>query len=75
MHCKGKCYLAKQLKEQQKEEQSPVAKKDKSEAQWYLSVQTYCFTPDKYYFKRKYQKLNDIRLEIFPRSVFHPPAA
>ena len=48
MHCNGKCYLAKQLKEQeQQEQQAPIQKREKFEVQpFYLPTSVYLY---KYY--------------------------
>lgn len=75
MHCNGKCYLAKQLKEQQKQEQAPTAKKDKTEVILFISQEEGSPCAAGYSSIKKYFTPNDVRLVSFPRSVFHPPAA
>ena len=73
MHCNGKCYLAKQLKEQQKQEQAPVSKKDNQEVQLFLSIPESNNDQTAFNSKKRYHTYHDIRVFSFPRSVFHPP--
>lgn len=73
MHCNGKCYLAKKLKEQEKQEQAPVSRKNNSEVILFFAVQepvgdTYLINS-----KISYQAFYDAKPASFPRSVFHPP--
>jgi len=75
MNCCGKCYLNKQLKKQDKQEQSGTTKKSNTEVQ--LFFHTYCNTIHTKLFGKKIQFYNsdNSRLATFPRFVFHPPAA
>lgn len=74
MHCNGKCYLAKQLKEEQKQEQqAPVTKKYKIDVQLFnLSepLQLSNCTRD-----NPIQHIAAYVLELssFHPSIFHPP--
>ena len=74
MHCVGKCYLAKQLKEQQKQDQqTPVTKKATIEVQLFsLSKQeqlAFCAKQNRVEHLPSYL----LRLASFPHSVFRPP--
>jgi hypothetical protein len=73
-HCNGKCYLARQLKEQQKQDQqAAVAKKAKMEVQWCsLSASIHLNTlPEEKV--NVYPLANLFQLFTFPHSVFRPP--
>lgn len=75
LHCNGRCYLAKQLKEQQKQEHSPFSKKDKPEnILFFTQGERIPFNSD-YSSRQVFVIQNDLRLISFPRFVFHPPAA
>ena len=74
MDCKGKCYLAKQLKEQEKQDQqAPVAKKFKIEVLFNLS-EPLQINICKQGGKVEYLPAYSLPLSSFPHSVFHPPA-
>lgn len=75
MHCNGKCYLAKQLKNQQKQEQAPVTKKDNLEVQLFLTAFEDNYPGIESYYKKSHYTFYDVKLTSFPRSIFHPPAA
>lgn len=75
MHCNGKCYLAKQLKQQEKQEQAPVSRKNNSEVLLFLSIQKSDNPIFLFDSKTSYPALCNGRLASFPRSVFHPPCA
>ena len=72
MHCKGKCFLMKQLQEQQRKEQAPQSKKAKIENVVFLvTVQSFIF----------WNQSNEIHFDFytllkpysFKSSIFHPP--
>ena len=74
MHCNGKCYLAKQLKEQEKQDQqAPVAKKFKIEVQLFNLSEPLQINICKQGGKAEYLPLHPLPLSSFPHSVFHPP--
>lgn len=75
MHCNGKCYLAKQLKEEQKkEQQAPVTKKAKIEVQLFnlsKAMQLSTFASDN---SIEYMPTYVAVLSSFHPAIFHPPA-
>jgi hypothetical protein len=74
LHCNGKCYLAKKLKEQEKQEQqSPGTKKIKLEIPFYFLPKQFNFAGIRPSDKEEYQFTNDFMTAAFYRSVFHPP--
>jgi hypothetical protein len=75
MHCNGKCYLTKKLKEQQKQDQSPVSRTEKFDVQPFfipsvpvinkvISVSAGTFFIE-----------DENLVSSFPGSIFHPPSA
>jgi hypothetical protein len=75
MHCNGKCYLAKKLKEQERQEQqSPNPKLEKLDIQLYFVAQAYNHTPGLQLSKIEYVVQQEKTLSAFPRFVFHPPS-
>ena len=74
MHCNGKCYLAKKLKEQEKQEQAPVSRKNNSEVILFFAVQEPASERFLISSKTSYPAFYDVTLTSFPRAVFHPPA-
>jgi hypothetical protein len=74
MHCNGKCYLAKKLKEQERQEQqSPNPKLEKFEVQLFFIAETFNQTPIQRLSRIEYMIQHEKTLASFPRSVFHPP--
>ncbi len=73
-HCKGKCYLAKQLKEQQKQDhETPVTKKAKSEVQLFNLLEQVQVIVSPQQNKVEHLPSYLLHLTSFPRSVFRPP--
>jgi hypothetical protein len=75
MHCNGKCYLSKKLKQQEKQDQSPVSRTEKFDAQPF-------FVPNVFSLKNTYTVLqhhyfiqDENSVSSFPRFIFHPPTA
>ena len=74
MHCNGKCYVAKQLKEQEsQDQQSPQPKKEKLDFNpFYLpndvKLLNNCDVSD-----ITFCNLPQISTSDFPRVIFHPP--
>jgi len=76
MHCNGKCYMMKQIKEQEKKEQSPaVPTKDKQGSiQFFQSPLTFSFNSFT-------EKIEQFSIYLFAKpqeitfSFFHPPQA
>ena len=74
MHCNGKCYLSKKMKEQAKQEQQvPLAKKVKFDTDlFYTSViPRLDVTPR--YVRIEYKRVSHTKLSTFPTFVFRPP--
>lgn len=74
MHCNGKCYLSKKLKEEGKT-QSPVSKTERLDVSPYFvpasysSIDILCLNSTKYFNK------DDNIISSFSSFIFHPPAA
>jgi hypothetical protein len=75
MHCNGKCYLAKKLREQEKQDQQlPASKNEKFDIipffvpTGFVIANNFCLIKIKF-FNRK-ENINP----SFPRSIFHPPS-
>lgn len=75
MHCNGKCYLSKKLKQQERQDQQAPAPKNER-----FDVVLY-FAPS---YKAPQNSLSEIKNRIFikdenlvsssPNSIFHPPS-
>ena len=75
MHCNGKCYLKKRLKEQeQQDQQAPNSKREKFEGQPYFLPENFKLIPTLSVTNIAYCNLIDIKATSFPRSVFRPPS-
>ena len=75
MHCNGKCYLARQLKKQEKQDQqAPVAKKSKIEVQLFHPSEPLQMNICKQDGKIEYLPAYPLPLPSFSHSIFHPPA-
>lgn len=76
LHCNGKCYVARQLKEQEKQDQqAPVAGKEKFEIQLYFLPHQYSFTGVLFSVKTHYYYTEEFTGSTFIRAIFHPPSA
>ena len=73
MRCCGKCFLKKQLKKQEKQEQSPYAGKDKTEILLFSPVKSFVFNSCQFRLKREYHPYRNSIPVSLPHSVFHPP--
>ena len=74
LRCNGKCYLTKQLKEQQKQDQQiPVAKKSKIEVQWFSLLEPIKINIDNQDSSNNYGVTVFLQLSSYPHSVFRPP--
>jgi len=76
MHCNGKCYLAKRIREQENpDRQSPTSKNDRFDVAPFFVPKPfkieYTFSDRKSLFII----MNDGSLSTFHRSIFHPPSA
>ena len=73
MHCEGKCFLAKQLK-QQGEEQAPLVKHEKLQLDSFCLPGIFELIHIDLPIRKAYLITNDIRKPSQPRAVFHPPS-
>ncbi len=76
MHCNGKCYLNKKLKQQQKQDQqAPVSNTEKFDVAPFFVPKLFSFTETFSFIKHLFF-IKDERLEYSsPNSIFHPPSA
>ena len=75
MHCNGKCYLTKKLKDQEKQNQSPVSKTEKFDVQPFFVPQIISVKNTVPIFKPQYFIRNEKPISSLPTSIFHPPSA
>lgn len=75
MHCNGKCYLSKKLKDQEKQDQSPVSKTEKFDVQPFFIPQLFSVKTAVVISKPQYFIGNENVVSSFPRFIFHPPSA
>ena len=75
MHCNGKCYLTKKLKDQEKQNQSPVSKIEKFDVQPFFIPQVISLKNTVTIFKPQYFIRNEKPVSSLPTSIFHPPSA
>jgi hypothetical protein len=75
-HCNGKCYLAKQLNQQEKQDQkTPVPKWEKFDMQLFFLPKSPDFSNEQFLVVTHYHHDDDKLTISFPRSIFHPPSA
>lgn len=76
MNCNGKCYLKKQLKQQeQQEQQIPLSKKTKIEVQVFNVPQPMDWITCLDQHKTDYSFFPEQGLASFSNTIFHPPSA
>jgi hypothetical protein len=75
MHCNGKCYLSKKLKDQEKQDQSPVSKTERFDVQPFFIPQLFAVKTAVVISKPRYFIRNENVVSSFPRFIFHPPSA
>ena len=75
-HCNGKCYLTKQLNQQEKQDQqTPVPKWEKFDMQPFYLPKSFDFSNDQFLVITDYPVEEDVLTSTFSRSIFHPPSA
>ncbi len=75
-HCNGKCYLAKQLKQQEEQDQqAPAPKWEKVDVQPFFLPGSPDLSNDQLLVTTKYRTENEMLTFSFHRSIFHPPSA
>lgn len=76
MHCNGKCYLSKKLKEDEKQDQqAPVSKNERFEIVPFFVPKPFTLEITASFVKPLFIIKNDGSLSAFPHSIFHPPSA
>jgi hypothetical protein len=75
MHCNGKCYLTKKLKDQERQDQSPVSKTERFDVQPFFPPQPFSFKTAVVISRPQYFIKNENTFSSFPRFIFHPPSA
>jgi len=74
MHCNGKCYLEKQLKEQERQgQQAPYSIREKFEVSPFFLPKQFSFAAMQFLHKTEYHYTADIINPVCLRSVFRPP--
>jgi len=73
MHCNGKCYLVKQLKEQSKQDQLPASKKDKIDVQLFCNNISYTDLNSPEATPPSFSSFDILKTFSFTNLVFHPP--
>jgi hypothetical protein len=75
MHCNGKCYLSKKLKEQEKQDQqAPTSKKERLEVVPFFLPKQFSFAVVSISTRQEYYVTDDPVSSAFLCSIFHPPA-
>ena len=74
MHCNGKCFLAKKLKEEGKS-QSPASKTERLDVSPFFVPTSYSFIDVQQLDKREYFIKNETAVSAFSPFIFHPPTA
>lgn len=75
MHCMGKCFLDKQLKKQEKQEQrSPFGMKDKLDIQLFVPAAPIAIQKNQKTIKTEFYIPDTLSLSTYSSSIFHPPA-
>lgn len=75
MHCNGKCYLTKKLKEQQKQDQSPVSRTEKFDVQPFFVPSSPAITEVVTAVNTHFFIKDESIVSSFRSSIFHPPSA
>jgi hypothetical protein len=76
LHCNGKCYLQRQLKEEQKNEQLPVSKmKEKQPVTQYYQTAGWWYASSLVNQKNQLPQLVTLPAREYYSSVFHPPCS
>ena len=76
MHCDGKCYLSKKIKDQEKQDQqSPVSRNDKFDMVPFFVPKPFTIKNSLTISKLRYFIRNENSTLSFHSSIFHPPTA
>jgi hypothetical protein len=75
MQCDGKCYLSKQIQQQEKQDQQTNnSKREKFELQFFFLPANITMASYSTVTNKLYKELNSIALPDYPHAVFHPPS-
>lgn len=75
MHCDGKCYLSKKIKEQEKQDQqSPSSKNERFDVAPYFVPKVFSLKNTVTVYKPQYIIRNENATLSFHSSIFHPPS-
>jgi len=75
MHCNGKCYLSKKLKQQEKQdEKAPVSKTEKFNIAPFFVPDTFTTVAIISVLKPDYFVKDEKLIYSAPASIFHPPS-
>ena len=76
MQCNGKCYLAKKLKQQEKQDQqAPVSKNEKFDIAPFFVPEPVSIIKSFSIIKAIFFTKDAVLVYSAPRSIFHPPSA
>jgi hypothetical protein len=76
MHCNGKCYLNKKLKQQQKQDQqAPVSKTEKFDVAPFFVPKLFSLSETISFIKPVFFTKDESLCYSSPNSIFHPPSA
>lgn len=76
MHCNGKCYLSKKIKEQEKQDQQvPVSKNEQFSIQPFFVPAPFILANAGREIRVKYFIRNDHAIASVSSAIFHPPIA
>ncbi|HEY5370402.1 MAG TPA: hypothetical protein VIJ75_15570 [Hanamia sp.] len=75
MHCNGKCYLAKKIKQQEKQDQQvPVSRNERFDVILYFAPSYTALQNDQPATKNKFFIKDENLVSSFSSSIFHPPS-
>jgi hypothetical protein len=76
MHCNGKCYLSKKLKEQEKQDQqAPAPRNEKFDITLFFPPELFTLENSVVLLKKNFFLKNESAVASLPHSIFHPPSA
>ncbi len=76
MHCNGKCYLLKKIKEQEKQDQqAPASKNEKFDVQPFFVPVPFLLVNKSLIIKINFFIKNESIIASIPHAIFHPPTA
>lgn len=73
MRCEGKCYLTKKLKDQEKQDHSPITKVEKFDIQPFYIPQVFSLRNINTAPKHLYFNKDEKPVSSYSQFIFHPP--